>query len=432
MAMPNGRVARRLSGSIGHYQHWRAARAPWGRCRFEPTCSHFAQDALHTRTLPVAIATSAWRVTRCNLLAPTAAVDPVRRGRPGLRPNTLATLLAFVSLVGIVVLLSTAPARAQSINGGCSASVNGHDPTTMTKTDPLVVHKGESVAVKGTVPASVAATPADQITSLTHIKVSIVEGLVEPTSEDHAGTGPEWGSSVDVDNYLKWGVGLYKVEGSSSGQPGGWSCSGDGYVKLDDGSPLSKPVGQAAAAVAVLGAGGALLAAGRSREHADLDVAPAPTAKEVTQDFVADGERVLGIEDKPAPPPPPPRPTQADLNFMFLADLGWSFGCGLVVLIAAMIISVAVGAGPLAIVPLTAAVAAEVAPRPRGRVWVRGRPVLAFFSGLVAGIGLAVVLQQFAYWPLTIATAIVFPVLVAILCTLRALRGRPFAVKPAA
>jgi hypothetical protein len=37
-----------------------------------------------------------------------------------------------------------------------------------------------------------------------------------------------------------------------------------------------------------------------------------------------------------------------------------------------------------------------------------------------------VLLQQFAVWPLTIVTAIVFPVVVAVICSLRAWLGRPY------
>lgn len=57
---------------------------------------------------------------------------------------------------------------------------------------------------------------------------------------------------------------------------------------------------------------------------------------------------------------------------------------------------------------------------------MRGRPLLGFFSGLVGGLGAAVLLQQYAYWPLTIGTVVVFPNLVAVLTALRAWRGRPF------
>ena len=62
------------------------------------------------------------------------------------------------------------------------------------------------------------------------------------------------------------------------------------------------------------------------------------------------------------------------------------------------------------------------------RVWVHGRPVLGFISGLLFGLGLTVLLQQFGAWPLTVVTAIVFPIAVAVLTSVRAWLGRPYRV----
>lgn len=411
--MADGRTAHRLIRVIDRYQATRAAHGARSRCNFEPSCSHFAQDTLHARALPIAIASSAWRIVRCNALIPVRSADPVRRphGRR-MRPNGVATALALVSVVGLVLIVGTPAVGAQSIEGGCVATINGRDPATMTVSDPVVVHKGEKVAISGTVPPSVA--PAgDQIKSVTKITVSIVGGVATVSSEEHPGTGPEWGTSVNVDDYLKWGVGLYKVEGSSSGEPGGWSCSGDGYIELRDGSPLGKPIGMAAAGMTALGVIGAVAAAGIGRTPPTGE--PAPTAEEVQREFGSDAEKVLGIQDQP------PRPER-------YLDAGLSLGCSFAVFVA-ILIFVAIGDGVLAALPVAAAVAAG--PKLRRRIWVRGHPVLGFFSGLVAGLGIAVLVQQYAYWPLTIGTALVFPVLVAVLTTLRAWRGRPFAI-PAA
>lgn len=37
-----------------------------GCCRFEPSCSHYAVEAIETRGLGMGIALSAWRIARCN------------------------------------------------------------------------------------------------------------------------------------------------------------------------------------------------------------------------------------------------------------------------------------------------------------------------------------------------------------------------------
>ena len=55
-------------------------------------------------------------------------------------------------------------------------------------------------------------------------------------------------------------------------------------------------------------------------------------------------------------------------------------------------------------------------------------PGVGFVFGLLGGIGITVLMQQFAVWPLTILTAIAFPVLVGLLCAVRAYMGRPYKV----
>jgi uncharacterized protein len=50
-----------------------------GCCRFEPSCSHYAVEAIETRGLGVGIALSAWRILRCNPLC-KGGWDPVPAG----------------------------------------------------------------------------------------------------------------------------------------------------------------------------------------------------------------------------------------------------------------------------------------------------------------------------------------------------------------
>jgi hypothetical protein len=306
-----------------------------------------------------------------------------------------------MAAMGLVVLVGAQVVSAQNLEGGCTATANGRDPTTMTRKHPLVVHKGEGVAVIGTVPSGVGESD-----SLTTIKISLVEGLVEPSTEAHPGTGTQWGDSVDVDDYLKWGVGLYKVEGTATGA--GWTCTGDGYVRLDDGSPLSHPVGQAATAVSAVGAVGAVFA---SRRPSALHTAGSPTAEQVKADFRSDAERLLGVEDVQPEP---------DKMAELLADVGCLGAVMSGALIYMFVNDVSAAAAPVGM--------AAASSGGSQRIWVRGHPVAGFVSGLFAGLGLTVLIQQFALWPLTIATAIVFPILVGIVGGLRAWRGRPFRI----
>jgi putative membrane protein insertion efficiency factor len=46
------------------------------RCRFEPTCSHYAVGALERDGLPVGGVRAVWRVLRCAPWTPRGTVDP--------------------------------------------------------------------------------------------------------------------------------------------------------------------------------------------------------------------------------------------------------------------------------------------------------------------------------------------------------------------
>lgn len=399
---PYGRMTRWMLRVIERHRQ-----GPLGRancCRFTPSCSHYAEELFRTRAFPLALVLAAARVIRCNPIAVRRATDPVRRaGRWRPRPNTLPTLFAVIGLSGLVVVLTATVAEAVGVTGGCVARINGQDPATMTYDSPLTVHKGQVVSVVGNVPANIEAA-GGQINSETYIQVSFIEGVFSPKTETHSGTGPAWGGSKNVDNYLKYGVGLYKVIGVSSGQ--GWACTGEGYIKLKDGNPLSKPVGEAALALGVIGGAGALAstrsgasgedaAAVEESSYSDEGYDP-PTAEENRQALA----RAVNKVSDPS------------------AGVASSAGCLALVVLACILASQTPH--------MVGAVAAGATPRARkSRVWRRGHPVLGFISGLLLGVGVAVLGQQFAIWPLTITTAIALPVVVAILCAVRAYMGKP-------
>ncbi len=70
-----GLMARLLMKLVRGYQ---VALSPYlGRnCRFEPTCSAYALDALRTHPLPRALALATWRLLRCNPFC-RGGYDPV-------------------------------------------------------------------------------------------------------------------------------------------------------------------------------------------------------------------------------------------------------------------------------------------------------------------------------------------------------------------
>lgn len=68
-------VANLLSLPIIAYRRWLSPALP-ARCRFSPTCSRYALEALRTRGAVVGLALSIWRVLRCHPFHP-GGYDPV-------------------------------------------------------------------------------------------------------------------------------------------------------------------------------------------------------------------------------------------------------------------------------------------------------------------------------------------------------------------
>jgi len=69
---------RGLLAAIGGYQAVLSPRLAGAgvRCRFEPTCSHYAVGALESHGALSGSLRAAWRVLRCNPLTPAGTVDP--------------------------------------------------------------------------------------------------------------------------------------------------------------------------------------------------------------------------------------------------------------------------------------------------------------------------------------------------------------------
>jgi len=69
-------MTRVLLAVIVFYQRWLSPLTP-PRCRFEPTCSAYAHEALARHGLVRGLGLSAWRLLKCHPFHP-GGVDPVR------------------------------------------------------------------------------------------------------------------------------------------------------------------------------------------------------------------------------------------------------------------------------------------------------------------------------------------------------------------
>jgi putative component of membrane protein insertase Oxa1/YidC/SpoIIIJ protein YidD len=397
------RLTTRALRAIESYRHSRLHDEVAGCCRFTPSCSHYAEDALEQRALPVALLLVVWRLLRCTPLTPRGTVDPVPLpGRHRLR-RPLAVLA--VSALTTLLVGSTAAAAARfgggsTTAGGCDAFVGGVPIGNLDKNHRLQVSKGQRVVLTGRAPAAVRTQPATAtISSSTDVKIVFVESIATHTFSEHA-TGATFQKSVNVDTYLKYGSGIYRVDVHSVAASG-WDCSATFYVELN-GSKLAADI---AIALGCVGAVGVVASTGGGKP----EVAPAPVPVPDEEGVYDPGIAPDALDRAQAGPPP-----ERDM----LTDIATSgaFGC----LVAAFLWLTGATGGFLLAAPVPGA--------GRRRLWVRGHAVRGFVSGLVAGLGFTVAMQQYGQYPFTVATAIVVPLAIAVLGALRAWWGRPWKV----
>ena len=392
----------RYRASRGHDSHR-------GCCRFTPSCSHYAEEALRTRRLLPAVVLVVWRILRCNPLTPRGTVDhcrPPTAGR-GLKVAAVFALSAlttlFVSWTAASAAATPSPA-AQSGNpitaGGCEAYVGGVPVGTLDRDHPLQVSKGQRVVVTGKAPAAVRANPANaKVPGTTTIRIDFIENLASTdVSEDS--TGVTFQKSENVDTYLKYGSGIYQVEVMSVGRPG-WSCSATFYVEMN-GSQLALMASIAVGGIGVASVLGATY--GGPPSPGDEGLAPVG----ITPDELDARQAAEAAAD-----------AEADRDFAANLRDDSAFGCLAIAL--ALLFGIIVDPWFFAAVPVGLG-------SDRRRVRVRGHAVLGFFGGIVAGVGLAVAGQQLNLYPLTIRTAVVYPVCVGLLGAARAWRGRAWKV----
>jgi hypothetical protein len=165
-----------------------------------------------------------------------------------MRRIALKRALLPLAVVALVVIGLVPTALAQEVTGGCSATVNGQTLDALDIKHPLVVAKGDILALTGSVPASAG---TGTISSETKIFVEVVGDV--PVAEQ-TGNGVTWGDWVEVPDVLaSLAPGVYKVKGTATGA--GWICTGSAYIKIEGG-----PLTAAAAIGAVSAIAGAVAA----------------------------------------------------------------------------------------------------------------------------------------------------------------------------
>ena len=394
--MRPGALARAAVRGSDNYRNSTIHDRVGNRCRFSPSCSHYADEALRTRRLPVALLLIAWRLLRCTRLTPFGTVDRLGVTRPGRRRRIMAVL----ALSGITTLLvagtaaavgKTLPQATALTGGGCTAFVGGQPVGLLNVDHPLQVHKGQRIVVTGQGPAAVARLNI-ALRAHTDIKIHFIEKIATRT-ESHDSDGQTFQKAVNVDNYLKYGSGVYRVDVHSVA-PGAWDCSTTFYVEMH-GSKLAAEVAVAVGAIGTV----AMVASARGGEPDDT-IKMQPDDQGVYDPEVSP-EKLDIVEHN--------KQVERDRAATGGADAGT--GCLAAVLFALI---ASTGAFAMAVPPPSGK---------SGRVWVKGHPILGFLSGLIAGLGFTVALWQFNVYPLTVYSAIVAPVIMAVLGGWRGWRG---------
>ena len=396
---------------IARYQQRMATHSIRSGCRFDPSCSQFAKEALETRSFPVAVSLILSRLARCNPMTRRFTHDPVRRSSRGPRPSAIRSLLAVGGLIVFLVGLIQSAAFGQ-VGGGCSASLNGLPLATLHRENPLVVQSGQTVTAQGFVPPSMA-EGVDP--NLIHSNFSMSVYLVEPwkisSGRQAAGIGKAWVREVDPSVYLKWGSGLYKVEATNfvTSPNGERLCVGTAYLRMKGGKAL-----QAVGA----GIGAAGLASGMRAKGSG-------GASASTGDLTGDLDELENFQEemKNATAPPAEGGYETSVNRAYREGLRGilDWGCGFGFLLLPLLLVGMVGGGA----PGSSADPEVVFSRIYRK---KGHAILGAIGGLFFGIGLAVVIQQQGIWVLNIWNAIVLPVFTALFLGIRAHRGTPYRV----
>ena len=150
------------------------------------------------------------------------------------RRSSTALRRALVALGAATVVMGATmgpgPADAQ-VTGGCTATINGQDVNgARSASTAIEVDVDDTVAYVGTAPGPI-----------TSYAVDLTIGPASFTAAEDTVDGGDTSFSGDavVSDYATYGVGLYRVEGRTTGT----ECSAWAYVKVTGKNPLTTVAG---------------------------------------------------------------------------------------------------------------------------------------------------------------------------------------------
>ena len=158
------------------------------------------------------------------------------RGADRLVRAVVATVVA-----GALILPAAASPAGAQVTGGCSATIAGQDVgSARSARDAIEVAADDTVTIVGNAPGPI--TGYEVFLTFAGIRFPAADGEVTDNATSYT-------TDIDVGDYARYGVGLYRVEGETTGT----ECSTWAYVKVTGRFPLFTVAGAL---------GGALTAAG--------------------------------------------------------------------------------------------------------------------------------------------------------------------------
>lgn len=166
-----------------------------------------------------------------------------------MKRRTRRVLVAAALVWALTLTFSATLPAAADIRGPCTATIAGVDVNQADSPGTAV-----EVDQHSQVPVFMQATRGARFAS--HSISLEFAGLSWEVSSGQDDSD-QWTDTVNVGDYAKYGVGIYKVQGSAILSPTG-TCSGAAYVKVVGRNPLTTVAGAAAAGATAVGAAGLL------------------------------------------------------------------------------------------------------------------------------------------------------------------------------
>ena len=148
-------------------------------------------------------------------------------------------ILALIASLWVAVGFTNA--AEASMSGPCTAQVDGQDVAALSASDP-----GDAIDVEESDVVTVAAQSTGAIGSY---KIQLEYAGIRWTVAKGQASNNQWSRQVEVDDYARYGAGLYRVHGVSDGTS---PCDGSVLIKVG-GNPLTTPLGIAGVVFVAVG-----------------------------------------------------------------------------------------------------------------------------------------------------------------------------------